>query len=394
MRKTLALAIALAIILSLIVAGCAQSTPATTQAPATSAPATTTAPTTSAPTSAPATTSAPTSAAAQAQTINLKIATFMPANHYVQSQQLAALFKMVEKKTNGKYTFNNTWYPSGTLLANQDIYDGVVKNVVDMGQISMDYTPGRFPVMSTFLISGVAPQNNCNDSARMAWDFFKTYDSNEFKDVHVLYVYGIGPGALHTKVPITTIDALKGMKIRATATTAPGVQALGAEAVNMPMADVYESAKKGLFDALVSPPETLKAWKHNEIFKYSVPVPGLYGGIHVIGMNQKVWDSLPKEVQDAFNSSADDIAALTGEIWEYYQQDGYNYAKSQPGGHEITQLPATEIAKMTAAFQPGIDKYIAELNSKGFKGADIVNQFKTTAAKYNNQTFPTWTPAP
>lgn len=259
MRKTLALSIALVIILSLIITGCAQSTPTPTQAPATSAPATTTAPT-----SAPATTAAPTSAPAasapaQAQTINIKMATFMPANHYVQSQQLASMFKMVEKKTNGKYTFNLQWYPSGSLLAAADIYDGVVKGVVDMGQISMDYTPGRFPVMTTFLVSGVAPQNNCNDSARMAWDFFKTYDSNEFKDVHVIYVYGIGPGALHTKVPITSVDALKGMKIRATATTAPGVLALGAEAINMPMADVYESAKKGLFDALVSPPETLKS---------------------------------------------------------------------------------------------------------------------------------------
>ena len=284
--------------------------------------------------------------------------------------------------------------PAGTLLANQDIYDGTVNNVVDLGQVSMDYTPGRFPIMSTFLVSGVAPQNNCNDSAHIPWEFYKANKINEFSQVKVLYLYGIGPGALHTKKAITSIADLKGMKIRGTATVSPGIQALGAESINMPMSDVYESAKKGMFDALVSPPETLKAWKHNEIFQYSVPVPGLYAGIHVITMNLKVWQSLPKEVQDAFDALADDINTLTGQIWEYYQQDGYNYAKSQPGGHQITELPAAEIAKMNAAFQPGITKYIEELKAKGVNGEEIVNSFKTISAKYNSQTWPAWTPAP
>ncbi|MBP1707389.1 MAG: extracellular solute-binding protein, family 7 [Chloroflexi bacterium] len=341
----------------------------------------------------PASSSAPptTQAAAPAgTTIALKIATYMPATNYVQTQQFPAYFKLVEEATKGKYTFKPEFFPVGTLLAPPDIHDGVAKGIADVGQMATEYTPGRFPVMSTLLVSGVAPQKNCNDGARTGWEFYKKYQPQEFKDVKVLYTYGIGPGALHSSKAVKSVADMKGLKIRG---AVRGVQALGAEPFNVPMGEVYESVKKGLFEAMVGPAETLKAWKLNEIFHYSTLVPGLYFGLQTIIMNKNTYQGLPEDLRAAIDSVSDAAAKRTGEIWEYYQQEGYEYAKSQPGGHEIIELPASEIALMNDKFKPVIADYIkTELDGKGFPGQQMVQEAGKIAAESVAMTYGTWKP--
>jgi len=314
----------------------------------------------------------------------------MPATNYVQTQQFPMYFKLLEQATKGKYIIKPEYYPVATLLNPPDIHDGVVKGIADVGQMSTEYTPGRFPVMTTLMISGVAPQKDCNVGAHIAWEFWKKYKPAEFKDVKVLYMYAVGPGALHTSKPIRTVAEFKGLKVRG---AVRGVQALGAESFNVPMGEVYESVKKGLFEATVGPPETLKAWKLNEIFKYSTKVPGLYFGLQTIVINQKTFDGLPADLQAAIDSVGDEAVARTGQIWEYYQKEGYDYAAAQPGGHEIIDMSASEIALMNEKFQPVIADYIkTELDGKGHPGQELVNEAKKIAENANTLTYGTWTP--
>jgi TRAP-type C4-dicarboxylate transport system substrate-binding protein len=314
----------------------------------------------------------------------------MPATHYIQTQQFPAYFKLIQDATKGKYTIKPEFYPVGTLLNPPDIFDGVVKGIADMGQMTSEYTPGRFPVVTTLLVPGVAPQRNCNDGAQIGWRFFKQFQPQEFKDVKVLYTYGIGPGALHTSKPIKAVADMKGLKIRG---AVRAVQAVGGEPFNVPMGEVYEDVKKGLFEAAVAPAETLKGWKFNEIFHYSTFIPGFYFGLQTIVMNKNTWQGLPEDLRAAIDSVADEAVNKTGQIWEYYQQDGWDYAKAQPGGHEVIEMPASEIALMNEKFKPVIADYIkTELDGKGFPGQQLVDGAGKIAADCNKLTYGTWKP--
>jgi TRAP-type transport system periplasmic protein len=384
MKKLIMVPLMLISLITLVISGCSGPASPTTVPAQTTAPITSAAPTSvAAPTTTPA--SAPT-------TISFKVAHYMPAANYMQTQQFPAYFKLLENATKGKYKFDIQYYPAGTLIAPADLYPGFVKGIADMGQAAPDYTPGRFPVMATLMNSGVAPQNDCNAGARIAWEFYKAYKPKELTDVKVLYLYGIGPGALHSKIPIQSVDAMKGLQIRGTGSQSPGIQALGAVPINMTMGESYEAATKGLIDAILSPPETLKAWKFNEVFPYSTLVPGLYFGVQVYAMNLDKYASLPADLQAAINTVADEAVAQTGRIWEYYQQEGYDYAKAGSGGHTVYTLSDADIAEMNSLFQPGVDKYIADLNSKGFPGQEIVNKAKAIADESNKMTYGTWKP--
>ena len=100
-------------------------------------------------------------------------------------------------------------------------------------------------------------------------DFYNKFKPKELDDVKVLYLHAHGPGLLHTKTPVRTLEDLKGMKIRATGTTAKIVTALGATPVAMPMSDSYDAISRGVAQGIVCPVESLQGWKLGEVIKYT-----------------------------------------------------------------------------------------------------------------------------
>ncbi len=79
-----------------------------------------------------------------ADAIKLTYSNFFPATH-VQSKLAEAWAKEVEARTNGKVKVE--YYPGQTLTKADQIYDGVVNNISDLGFSVLGYTRGRFPLM-------------------------------------------------------------------------------------------------------------------------------------------------------------------------------------------------------------------------------------------------------
>jgi len=334
----------------------------------------------------------PNAATAAPEKIALGFVSIWPMTHYTMVDQMPRYFKMVEKAAKGKYTLDIKWYPVGTLLGGGEIYDGVVKGIADSGISSFGYAPGRFPVILTLNQSGVAPPENADAAALTIWEYYNQWKPKELEDSKILYLCATGPGWLHTKKPIRTVDEIKGLRIRCTGGGVLGVKAVGGDPVSMPMGEVYLAAKKGLFDALISPPETLEGWKHHEIFEYSTFVPYFYSEFFHINMNWAKWKSLPKDLQDAFDAVAEDAVKEAGQIWQYQQQHGIDFAKKGPEGHMLVRLSKKEEAKLKKMLEPVADQYIAKLNERGLPGKKLVNSASKIVAKYNKLKYEPWKP--
>jgi TRAP-type C4-dicarboxylate transport system substrate-binding protein len=382
MRKLIVFAACLAILASLVVVGCGEDETTTTMAPATTAgPATTAAPATT-------TTAAP----AEATVIKLSFTTQIPATHIDLRIHFPGFFKMVEDATNGKYKFDIEWFPVNTILAPADIYDGVVNGVVDVGQSSTAYTPRRFPTILTLSQPGIAPPKSAAAMARAAMELYDKYKPKEFADTHLLYFHPTGPGWMHSKTPVESVDDMKGKRIRVSGTGSVAVELLGGDPIAMPMADVYEAAQKGTIDYLVSPAETLEGWKHMELFNYSTFVPYIYSSdIFFVTCNLDTWNSFPDDLKAAFDSVAMDAAIRGGRIWDYASIHGLQVAAEQ-FGHKQIFLSATEEAKILEMLKPVRDKWVAELNGYGLPGEEIVTSASEIVAECNKIEFEPWTP--
>ncbi|MBI5443998.1 MAG: TRAP transporter substrate-binding protein [Deltaproteobacteria bacterium] len=332
------------------------------------------------------------SAEAAPEKLSIGFAHIWPASHFTQAEQLTRYFKMVERATKGKYVLDVKWYPVGTLIGGSELYDGVVKGIVDAGTSSFGYTPGRFPVMLALNEPGIAPPESADAAARAVWEHYNKWKPKELQDVKVLYLYATGPGWMHTKKPVRSVDDMKGLKIRVTRAGTGGVKAVGGEPVAMVMGETYLAAQKGTIDALISPLETLQGWKHNEVFQYSTFVPQFYSEFFYVVMNQGKWKSLPKDLQDAFDSVAEEAVKEAGQIWEHNQKRGMEYAKREGKGHEFLQLSKQELARLTKLLDPVRGQYIAQLKSKGLPGEDIVNSAAKVMDKHNEGKYEPWKP--
>jgi len=327
-----------------------------------------------------------------AETIKLGFVHIFPPTHYSAVDQFPRYFKMVEEATGGKYILDIEYYPVGTLLGGAEIYDGVVKRIADSGQSAFPYNPGRFPVILALSEPGIAPPESADAAAYTVWEFYNKFKPKELEDTKVLYLYATGPAWLHSKSPIRSVEDMKGLLLRVTGAGIGGAKAVEAEPVAMPMGEVYAAAQKGIIEALVSPAETLDGWKHHELFDYSTFVPDFYSSFFYIVMNLDKWNSLPKDLQAAFDAVAEEAMKEAGQIWQYQQKKGMDVAKASPGGHEFLYLPDAEAAKLRELMKPLRAAYIAELNAKGLPGEEIANEAAKIMEKYNAKKYEPWTP--
>ena len=143
---------------------------------------------------------------AEAAPIKLTFSIFFPPTHG-QAKAAMDFAKEIERRTDGKVQI--TSFPAGTLTKAPQCYDGVVKGISDMGNSCFAYTRGRFPVMSA--VDLPMGYKNGTVATRVANEFAKSVNPKELQDVKVLYVHAHGPGLLHTKKPVRTLEDLNGM---------------------------------------------------------------------------------------------------------------------------------------------------------------------------------------
>jgi len=291
---------------------------------------------------------------AQAAPTKLTFSIFFPPTH---AQAIAAMnyAKEVEKRTNGKVQI--TAFPGGTLTKAPMVYDGVVTGISDMGNSCFAYTRGRFPVMEVVDLPMGYPSGKA--ATRVANDFAKSVNPKELQDVKVLYVHAHGPGLLHTKKPVRTLEDLKGMKIRATGLSAKVVEALGAVPVAMPQGDTYESLQKGVVEGTFGPIEVLKGWKQGEVIKYTTDCSSVgYTTAMFVVMNLKKWKALPDDVKKVFEETAEEWVDVHGKAWDEADEEGRKFTLSL--GNEIITLSDEENARWRKAVEPIINDYAAK----------------------------------
>jgi len=291
---------------------------------------------------------------AQAQTTKLTYSIFFPPTH---AQAIAAMdfAKEIEKRTNGKVQI--TVFPGGTLTKAPMVYDGVVKGISDLGNSCFAYTRGRFPVMEVVdLPMGYA---SGKVATRVANDFAASVNPKELQDVKVLYIHAHGPGLLHTKKPVRTLEDLKGMKIRATGLSAKVVEALGGVPVAMPQGDTYESLQKGVVEGTFGPIEVLKGWKQGEVIKYTTDCSGVgYTTAMFVVMNLNKWNALPDDVKKIIEETAGEWVDVHGKAWDAADEEGRKFTLSL--GNEIITLSDEENAKWRKAVEPIIKEYASK----------------------------------
>ncbi|MCD6486611.1 MAG: TRAP transporter substrate-binding protein [Syntrophobacterales bacterium] len=311
------------------------------------------------------------------KTTELTYSIFFPPAHS-QCKAGVSWAKEIEKRSDGRIKI--TVFPGGTLTKANQCYDGVVKGISDIGMSCFAYTRGRFPVMAAVDLPHGYP--NGKVATRVATEFYKSMSPKELDDVKVLYIHGHGPGLLHTKKPVRTLEDMKGMKIRSTGLSAKVVKALGGVPVAMPQGATYEALQKGVVEGTFTPIETLKGWRQAEVVKCTTECPGVgYTTSMFVVMNLKKWNALSKDLRKMIEEVSAEWVDVHGEAWDKGDDEGRAYTLSK--GNEIIALSEEENRRWAEAVNPVIEDYISATEEKGLPGKKAVALVKELIDKYS-----------
>ena len=317
--------------------------------------------------------------AAFAQTVTLRMSTWIPPGHHLATDTLPTWFKAVEEASGGTLKINLDPAPIAKPPAQ---YDVVRDGAADMAYHVAAYTPGPFEILRGIELPFLSPNAEIGSMAAYDW-----YDRNigfekEFKEVKVITLMVHGPGAVHSKTKVTNLEELQGVKLRVGGGGVRMSEALGATPVALPAPEAYEAIQKGVADGAMFPYESVKGFRLGELLDYHLEIPGgLYTTPFAIVMNRAKWDSL----SDAHKQVLTDLggvkgAGILGAGWDRADTVGKATALEQNG--EITVLGGDELARWAEKIAFMNDDWIETANKAGLDGPALLEDLRATIAKY------------
>ena len=249
--------------------------------------------------------------------------------------------------------FELKFFEPGALVPPLECFDVISKGSVDACYTTPGYHTGKYPALSFFTTVPFGPQIG----EFLAWKWFG--GGNEMKAEiyakHDLIAFDVLAHGAETsgwfREPITSLDQLKGMKMRFFGLGAQVMQKLGVSTQLLAGGDIYPALEKGVIDATeFSMPTMDISYGFYQIAKYNY-FPGWHQQVSVseILMNKTAFEALPERVQRAI-----EVAARANVSWvfaksEFLNPDAMNEMQEKHGV-KVMRWSDEDLAKFEQAW--------------------------------------------
>ena len=274
-------------------------------------------------------------APAWADVVKMNAVTLAPKPVYINGP-FKSFVEEVNEKFAGKVEIN--WRGGPEVMPPFKQAEGVRNGAMDMTYTSPSYYQGLVPTSGTMNLS------------------FKTYEEIAATDYHermtelhaekdLVYLGEIPATELNFFIymgeEVSSLDDLKGKRIRVFPTLLPLVQALGAEPIVLPMGEIYTAMERGAIDGFMQGPLG-QAEQFGNLVK-TVVGPGVYRAGFPVLVNAKTWAEVPADVQSALVSFLrEDFAPRMDSIWSGPIADSQAQMKAK--GWTFLQLTGDDAA--------------------------------------------------
>jgi TRAP-type C4-dicarboxylate transport system substrate-binding protein len=285
-------------------------------------------------------------------------------------QTMQHFYKGLEEATGGavKVQFN----PGGAMGKPDGTYQRTLQGINNIGHFNPGFNVGTFPLWEMFHYP-----IRCKSSETLARFQIKMYEkgyfNKEFANVKVTALFNIGSYLLFSNKPISSVDDLKGVKIR---TIGEGwvevCKAIGAVPVSLPTGEMYLALQKGIVDAVANVWDASHVFKLNEVSKY-VNELYLMSSTHIEAWNKKTWQELPQAGKDYINANwkkySLDCAKKYDELVPKYKKE---YLETGPD-RRIVDFSPGELDKFDKLIAPVWKTWIVNREKRGLPARKALN---------------------
>lgn len=251
-----------------------------------------------------------------------------PAN--AAFEQLA---KNVSERSNGSIEIQV--YANSELGSNKDNLEQIKNgaNIISVADSALmaDYLPDYGIMNGPFLYKSTEDLQKLYNSKWHA-DIEEKCAEKGFKILAMNWYFG--QRHIISKVPVETVEDLKGMKIRVPSATmwVETMKALGATPTTLQWSEVYSGLEQGVVEAAEAPLSTIYTSKLHEAAK-NISLTGHFYGIIGLEMAQSIWESLSKnqqtileeEIQKQGEKYSAEVLAADGEWKKKLEDEGVTF---------------------------------------------------------------------
>ncbi|AXZ48703.1 TRAP transporter substrate-binding protein [Citrobacter freundii] len=173
----------------------------------------------------------------------------------------------------------------------------------------------------------------------------------------------------NNKHPITKLEDVKGLKIRTILNPlyVDMFNALGANAVPLPMPELYTAMETRTVDGQENPETSVDANKYYEVQKYFSGTRHIYNP-QLLMVSKKLWDKLSDDEKKIFKDAS--IVARDAQRKAARDMTEVSRKNLIEKGMQLNELSPEEIERMRVAVEPVTQKYAAKLDPA------LLKQFK------------------
>lgn len=276
-----------------------------------------------------------------------------------QGQALNAFKEYVESTSNGDVTVDI--YHGGSLGSEGEHAQAQLEGSIDLifsGTAGVGlFVPATAVFEAWYAFDSIDAIVATYESVQSTLD--SAFSNEGFK---LLGCYYDGPRQILSNKPITNIDDLKGLKLRApgSAIYVNSISAIGANAISMALGDVYTSLQTGAIEAMEGTMDLIIAQKFYEQGKYLIKDSHVYQPLFIT-YNLNNWNRLNADTQQLI---LDGVARSEEVQLELYREALEGYEKTlQDAGLEFLTL--TDRDKWVEAVAQVSGDYAAEYGDLG-----------------------------
>lgn len=281
----------------------------------------------------------------------VKVSVGVGGKHPTVSHGWEPYVKAVEEATGGSLKFR--LFLAGSLLPLKATLTGVRDGVADVGLMVLHYYPAELPHAK--LVGDLALLGTDNAAMAGATSEFNLLRCSECQSEFIgqrqVYLggYASTPFRLISKGKISTLDELKGKKVRVSgAAWTRWLANFGAIPVPMPANEMFEGLSQGVINGAIQSPGALRSYSLWDVADSITMIPlGTAHSLSLMGYNQGFW----RDLTVAERTVLIDKAALniTGTVGRYEELD--QAVLKVAGEHGVTvHQPAAEMVAGSKEF--------------------------------------------
>ncbi|WP_127108365.1 C4-dicarboxylate ABC transporter substrate-binding protein [Pararhodobacter zhoushanensis] len=296
------------------------------------------------------------------------------------TEGVEALAAYLAEKTDGNFQLSLQY--GGVLSDPTENIDGIQIGAFEMATVCSFYHPGKLPV-STGLNLALLPLPTLESQYRTYAEYLRhpavAAEWATWNAVPVMSVLMPNYEVMGRGEPPMDLAAWQGLRINASGGHAALMQALGAVSTTIPAPDLYSSMERGALDAIVYPyTYAFTAYSLQELSTWVTDSWNL-GTVHcALAANADAYASLPQQYRDLIDEAIP--AAYAHQIEAYSEVDATNEADFEARGLVRVPMPDDVRSALEAAVTPSWQAWVADMDSRGYPGQELLDLILTSAA--------------